>query len=781
MLLAVISGFILALFAPTVRLVAGHRVGWILAALPAGLFVYFAQYLNTIGHGDAVRESTPWVPALGGINLSFSLDGLSLLFALLITGIGTFIVLYAAAYLKGHDHLGRFLAFLLAFMASMLGLVLADNVITFFVFWEMTSITSFLLIGFSHSKAASRRAAVQALVVTGGGGLVMLAGLLVMASIGGSLEFSVLLAQGDLYREHSAYVPLLVLLLAGAFTKSAQVPFHFWLPNAMEAPTPVSAYLHSATMVKAGVYLMARIHPAMGDTALWETVLTTFGGATFLAGTLLAIRQTDLKLILAYTTVASLGLLTMLLGVGSEYAVTAAMTYLFAHSLFKGALFMVAGSVDHGTGTRDATVLSGIGRAMPITAAAGALAVLSMAGVPPFVGFLAKEVIYKGTVAADAAVLVTAVAVIGNILMGAAGGLAGVRPFIGRRQPTPKEPHEGSPSIWLGALVLALLGIVSIVDLHWTSVHIVGPAVAAVYPNAHKVDLHLWAGVNLPLVLSIITLAGALAVYLAGSTIRSVLISASAHLWGPDRGYDQALAGLRALASALIGVLQSGRLSAYTAITFTVLAVTLAIPVFSGMPLRFALDGTPDFYVIGVTALAAVGGIAVMLLRQRLLAVIAAGLVGATISLIFLLFGAPDLAFTQFMVEILSVVILTLVVLHLPVDVHDIRTWTSRLRDGTIAGSIGLFFTLILLAITAQPLDLRLSDYFAEASYYAAYGRNVVNVILVDFRALDTFGEISVVMVAGISALALMGAGLRLRRRGSRGSEDEAAGEGGTR
>ncbi|MGF1457308.1 MAG: putative monovalent cation/H+ antiporter subunit A [Alphaproteobacteria bacterium] len=772
MLLAVISGFLLALFAPVLRRVAGHGVGWVLAALPAGLFIYFAQALPAVGHGERLRESTPWVPILDGVDLSFSLDGLSLLFALLITGIGTFIVLYAAAYLKGHNHLGRFLSFLLAFMASMLGLVLADNVITFFVFWEMTSITSFLLIGFSHSKPASRRAAVQALVVTGGGGLVMLAGLLVMASIGGSLEFSVLLAQGDLYREHAAYGPLLILLLAGAFTKSAQVPFHFWLPNAMEAPTPVSAYLHSATMVKAGVYLLARIHPAMGDTALWETLLTGFGALTFLAGTLLAIRQTDLKLILAYTTVASLGLLVMLLGVGSEKAVTAAMTYLLAHSLFKGALFMVAGGVDHSTGTRDATILGGIGRAMPITAVAGALAVLSMAGVPPFVGFLAKEVIYKGTLAGDAAVLVTAVAVVGNILMGAAGGLAGIRPFIGRRMPTPKEPHEGSPSLWLGALVLAVLGIVSIVDLHWTSAHIVGPAVSAIYPGAKPVDLHLWSGVNLPLVLSMITLAGALTVYLAGPAIRNALIGASAHWWGPDRGYDQALAGVRAAAGGLTGLLQSGRLSAYTAITFTVLAVTLAVPVFSGMPIRFALEGMPDFYALGVMVLTAVAAIAVMLLRQRLLAVVAAGVVGAAISLIFLLFGAPDLAFTQFMVETLSVVILTLVLLHLPVDVHDSRTWSYRLRDGAIAGSIGVMFALTLMAITAQPVDLRLSDYFAEASYLAAYGRNVVNVILVDFRALDTFGEISVVMVAGISALALMGAGLRLRRRGSTGDAD---------
>ncbi len=773
MLVAVLSGFILAFAAPLIRRFAGAATGWVLAALPASLFVYFARAIGPVSHGEPVRESTPWVPALRGIGgeagqgrgieLAFYLDGLSLLFALLITGIGTFIILYAAAYLKTHKDLGRFLGFLLAFMASMLGLVLADNVIAFFVFWELTSLTSFLLIGFGHGKAASRRAAVQALVVTGGGGLIMLAGLVLMAGIGGSLDFSVLLAKGDLFREHGTYTALFVLLLFGAITKSAQVPFHFWLPNAMEAPTPVSAYLHSATMVKAGVYLLARIHPAMGGTALWEVTLIAFGAATFLAGTVLAIRQSDLKRILAYTTMASLGLLVMLLGVGTDYAVTAAMAYLFAHSLFKGALFMVAGSVDHGTGTRDATILSGLGRAMPLTAVAGGLAVLSMAGVPPFVGFLAKEIIYKGTLAADGAILVTAVAVAGNILMGAAGALAGLRPFLGPRVPTPKPPHEGSPSLWLGAMVLAVLGLLAVVDLHWTGEALIGPAVQSIAPKAKAVDLHLWSGVNLPLVLSVLTLVGAFLVYRNGPSLRDMLIARTGGLWGPDRGYDQALLGLRQGARAITARLQDGELSTYMCVTFAVLAAALCVPLVLGLPIAPDLTGPVDFYVLGIVVVAAAGALAINFLQNRLFATLVTGVLGTAVALIFLLFGAPDLAFTQFMVETLSVVILSIVLLRLPVDGHDERSMSMRLRDGGIALAVGVLVTCCLWSITAEPLDMTLSTYFADASYLAAYGRNVVNVILVDFRALDTFGEISVVMIAGVSALALMGAVVRGR------------------
>ncbi|MDP1775127.1 MAG: proton-conducting transporter membrane subunit, partial [Moraxellaceae bacterium] len=335
-------------------------------------------------------------PSLG-IQLSFWLDGLSLLMALLITGIGTLIFIYAGTYLKGHQDLGRFFVFLLSFMAAMLGLVLSDNLISLFVFWELTSITSFMLIGFSHTDANARRCAMQGLYVTVGGGLVLMAGFIVFASMGGSYELSELLQDGDLIRDHGLYTLALLLILCGAFTKSAQFPFHFWLPNAMAAPTPVSAYLHSATMVKAGIYLLARLNPGFGGTELWTLMLCGAGGITMLMGIFLAARHTGIKKVLAYSTIMALGTLTMLIGIGSDTAIIAAMTFLLAHSLYKGALFMIAGIIDHEAGSKDFATIEGLRHVMPLTALAAGLAALSLAGVFPFFGFVAKELLFESS------------------------------------------------------------------------------------------------------------------------------------------------------------------------------------------------------------------------------------------------------------------------------------------------------------------------------------------------------------------------------------------------
>ena len=361
-----------ALVAPVCVRFFGHRAAWFLALVPLLAFLHFAALLPQIAGRETVAGGFDWAPSLG-LRLSWLLDGLSVTFALLITGIGTLIVLYTGGYLKGHPHLGRFFSFIFLFMGSMLGVVVSDNFLMLFVFWELTSITSFLLIGFDHEREASRRAALQALVVTGGGGLALLAGLLVVSVVTGASQMSDLAANAALLRSSPFYLAALVLILGGAFTKSAQFPFHFWLPNAMEAPTPVSAYLHSATMVKAGVYLLMRLNPVMGGTAAWETLLPAFGAATLVVGAVLAVRQTDLKLQLAYTTVSSLGLLVMLTGFGTPLAVEAAVLYLVAHALFKGALFMVAGIIDHETGTRDITRLGGLRAAMPATFAVALL------------------------------------------------------------------------------------------------------------------------------------------------------------------------------------------------------------------------------------------------------------------------------------------------------------------------------------------------------------------------------------------------------------------------
>ncbi|MEO0359196.1 MAG: proton-conducting transporter membrane subunit, partial [Pseudomonadota bacterium] len=354
-----------------------------------GLFVWFCQFLAPIAAGGTVRFAWDWVPALG-ISISFLIDGLSLTFALLISGIGALVLLYSNTYLAGHPQYARFALFLTSFMLAMLGLVLADNLIAVFVFWELTTVTSYLLIGFGHETEKGRRSALQALFVTGAGALALLAGLILLGTTMGTFELSEILTRGDELKAHALYVPILILVLAGTFTKSAQFPFHFWLPNAMAAPTPVSAFLHSATMVKAGVYLMARLHPGMAGTDIWFWTLSIAGAFTAVFASILALRQTDLKQALAYTTLMALGVLTLFLGQGSEYGLTAFVTFLIVHSLYKASLFLVVGCIDHATGSRDADTLGGLGRVMPMTACAAGLAALSMAGLPPFLGFIGK-------------------------------------------------------------------------------------------------------------------------------------------------------------------------------------------------------------------------------------------------------------------------------------------------------------------------------------------------------------------------------------------------------
>ncbi len=763
MAFAVLAPFFAALFAPLAVAHLGHRAGWLLALVPAAIFVYFASFIGAVADGQRIVFLDPWIPQYG-VNLSFYLDGLSLVFGLLISGIGVFILIYAGGYLKGHHHHGRFFSFLLLFMGSMLGLVMGDNLITLFVFWELTSITSFLLIGFDHTREAARRAAIQALVITGGGGLALLAGFVLMGMATGTIEMSQILVQGRL-GEHPWYVPILLLVLAGAFTKSAQVPFHPWLPNAMEAPTPVSAYLHSATMVKAGVYLVMRMQPVLGDTVLWSTILPIFGGATLITGTLLGLRQTDLKLMLAYTTVASLGLLVMLTGTSDPIAIKGAVLYLVAHSLFKGGLFMVAGCVDHETGTRDYTRLGGLRPLMPITFGAAILCALSMGGLPPFIGFVGKEVIYKGIAGIDPAHLaVTVVAVVGNAMMLAIGAAVALKPFLGSlNSRMPKDAHEGPMALWIGPVVLAALGLVTAVMLHTSDVLFFAPMADAIAGFFVDFEPHLVPAIDSALALSLVTIALGVLIFFAYEDVRQAVDRMFTAIgWGFDQGFDQLIRALIGIAETVTSLFQTGQLRRYLVVTFV--AVTLAV----FPPLMF-IDGLPEFgpfpdlsfYEWGIFVLAISGLIAVIVAETRLTAIISLGVQGFAVALVFLNFGAPDLAFTQFMVETLSVVILALVLTRLSVEEADHRALGRKISDGSLAVAAAAALTLTLIAVVSQPVDLSLSEFFTTYSAPVAHGRNIVNVILVDFRALDTLGEIFVVMIAGLACLAL----IRLRTR----------------
>jgi len=444
--------FALAALSPLVIRYARGAAGWILGAAPAALFVFFLGYLP-IEPGDSYREALSWVPGLG-VEISFLLDGLSGTFALMVTGIGALVIVYAGGYMAGDEKRGPLLTYMLVFLGAMLGLVLSDNIISLFIFWELTSICSYLMIGIYNEREESRSAALSALLVTGGGGLCLLGGFVLLSVVGGDLGLTgaSVWSLSELVnlpiRDHPLYAGLLVLVVLGAITKSAQFPFHFWLPNAMAGPTPVSALLHSATMVKAGIYLLARVSPMLGDTVLWQSLLIPVGLLTMIGGAGRALGQTDLKKILAFSTISVLGMLVMLLGAGSEKAIEAAVVLLVAHALYKATLFMVAGSIDHGTGTRETGVLGGLKRLMPFTFAAGFLAALSKAGAPPMFGFVGKELFYgfKLNIEMFQGILI-GLAVFTNVALVATALMVGYRPFSGKLRETPKHPHEAPLSL----------------------------------------------------------------------------------------------------------------------------------------------------------------------------------------------------------------------------------------------------------------------------------------------------------------------------------------------
>ena len=773
--LVAIAPFIAAILAPTIQRALGSYAGWVLAAIPASIFLFLLGLLPGVAGGETVMASIDWIPAYG-IALSFMLDGLALLFALTISGIGTLILVYSGAYLAGHRHQGRFFGFMLAFMGAMLGLVISDSLLTLFLFWELTSVTSFLLIGFDHARQAARRAATQALVITNLGGLCLLVAAVLLHTATGSWNISELTPFATELAGSELYGVVLALVLAAAFTKSAQFPFHFWLPNAMEAPTPVSAFLHSAAMVQGGVYLLARMTPLLGGTEIWTVVLMSVGAVTLIWGATAALRQTDLKQMLAQTTLASLGLLVMLLGIGGDYAIAGMVVYFLAHALYKAALFMVIGTIDHQTGTREITSLSGLGRRMPLTFAAAGLAALSALGAPLTLGYLAKDEMYLGLLGfAGADLPALAVLVLGNALLAGVILVVALRPFIGTTLATPRAAREGSPALLAGPLLLGIGGLVLAIATGWLDATMLVPAGGAILGAAPETALTLAIDPTRPVFwASLATWALAIAVYLGASRLRAQLRRTNAGVvFSFDAGFDGFMFGLIRFAGAVTRALHHGRLELYMVVLFAGLALALVAPLalMGGFGLPHDAWGDwsavlrwPDIlsYEWLVIALAAGGLMALLFARNRLTAILSLGVQGIAVALIFLLYGAPDLGFTQFMVEILSVVILTLVMTRLRLDESDHRPFEDVARDGTIALLCGAGVSVLLLNVLAGPFSTYVSDLYLATSVPVAHGSNIVNVILVDYRGFDTLGEISVVMGAGIAILAL------LRRRAAK-------------
>jgi multicomponent Na+:H+ antiporter subunit A len=782
--------FIIAALAPLGARVLDRRIFMVGALAPLATVVWAVTIARTVLAGEAVTGSVDWLPATG-LAVSYRVDAFALVMVALVSGIGTLIFLYSVWYFGHSDDsprdIGRFASRLIAFAGAMLGLVLVDNLLVLYVFWELTSITSYLLIGYEDRKGSARAAALQAILVTGAGGLAMLAGFVLLGQAAGTYEMSALLANPP--RTSAAAIGAL-LTLAGAFTKSAQVPFHTWLPGAMAAPTPVSAYLHSATMVKAGVYLIARFAPAFAVVGGWRPLVIGFGLATMLLGGLRALRQNDLKLLLAYGTVSQLGFMMTLFGAGFGETTHAAVVLLLAHAMFKASLFLVAGIVDHQTHTRDIRRLSGVGRRMPALAVTASVAALSMAGLPPLFGFIAKESAYEAYLHAGLPspwpALVLAGLVAGSALTVAYSfrfvwGAFAAKPMARQRKQVGAAAAPPPAGFLAPPALLMALGMAT--GIQPISVDGLVNAASRALIEVEEIHLALWHGVSVPLGLSVVTIALGAALIQARGPLAELQERYGG--WaGAQDAYEQSIKGINVIADRLTGVVQNGSLPVYLAV-ITLTAVLLPgseLLNLPGLPQPSALaeDAVQTVVAAGII----VAAIAITFSRRRLASVLLLGAVGYGVAVLFVLQGAPDLALTQFLIETLSVVVFVLVLRFLPPTYRESR---ARLRVATrlvTAAAVGVFVFVFALAAGGSRPDsfVPVSREFLARSVEEAGGHNVVNVILVDFRGYDTLGEITVLAVAGLGVAALVLASLRDQGVGwegrtltGRAGEDSAA------
>ena len=748
---------------------------WAAAGVAATALLVLLAQAPAVLAGQTVLHHVEWVPAIG-LNASLRLDALALMFAGLITGIGLLVILYAAFYLHHDDPAGRFFGTLMLFMAAMLGIVLSDNLLLLLVFWELTSISSFLLIGYWGGREESRAGARMALAVTGGGGLVLLAGIVVLGQIAGTYELSALLGRGAEIQAHPLYPVALGLILVGCFTKSAQFPFHFWLPEAMAAPTPVSAYLHSATMVKAGLFLMMRLYPVLGGTPLFEGVVATTGLVTMVFAAFVAVFKHDLKGLLAYSTVSHLGLITFLIGLSSPLSAVAAVFHILNHAAFKAALFMSAGIVDHETGTRDMRRLGGLMAAMPVVGGLVLLASAAMAGLPPFNGFISKEMmLHEALHAGDsgfwggASWLVGALATLGGLFSAAYSLRLAHDTFLGRPGGDWPNPYPHEPALGMKLPVIVLVTVCIAVGL--APMALAGPLVASVASSvlgapAPDFELALWHGVNLPLAMSAVAVAGGAAMYLALRR-EGALHRHEPRRWSGKAAFWSLHAGVFGIAGRLTAALETGSLQRHVAWMVAAAIAFAAWPflVASGpgpVPGARALLPASGLAVAVWALLLVVAGAVVVLHRQRFTATVLAGAVGLVASLTFVALSAPDLALTQLSVDVVSTVLLLMGLALLPQLSPRESSGARRGRDAllALAGGGGIAW-LTWLMLTSDHDSI--SWYFLEQSVPAGGGTNAVNVILVDFRGYDTFGEITVLGIAGVGVLALL-EGLRARR-----------------
>lgn len=715
--------------------------------------------------GGAVQvESHAWLPALG-LSASFRLDGLGLLFALLILGVGLLINLYARFYLGRDEPAGRFHCFLMLFQGAMTGIVLSENVLMMLVFWELTSLSSFLLIGWWGGRAEGRQGARMALVVTGGGGLALVGGMLILGQIAGTYELSGILAAGEAIRASGWYLPALGLVLLGAFTKSAQFPFHFWLPHAMAAPTPVSAYLHSATMVKAGLFLLARLSPALSGTDAWVGTVTLAGAVTMLLGAVIAFHKDDLKAVLAYSTVSQLGLIAMLLGLSTPAAAVAAVFHILSHATFKAALFMAAGIIDHAAHTRSIARLGGLARAMPLTFALTGIAALSMAGIPPLNGFLSKEMMLQQAVDANLfglPWLLPAVAAAAALFSVGYSLRLVAQVFLGAPRDPAVHAHDPGPGLWAAPAVLVAL----VVGIGLFPMALAAPLVRAaareVAGQAVAADIALWHGWTAALFLSVLAVGGGLV--LLG--LHGRLQAAWDRARRPDAKalFDALVGSVVAVLRALTAGVHDGRLArtmgvAVLAVLALGLAAFLTGPHAPGTrPLAPVTPVAVAGWVLACAATVTLFGVH----RDRLLALVIVAVVGLVAAAAFAHLSAPDLALTQIAVEVVTVILMLLSLVFLPKTTPREQGAPRRWANVTVAAAAGIGVAALAFALmTRAPGADPISGWHIANAKPGGGGTNVVNVIIVDFRGFDTYGEIIVLGIAALVIFALTEALLR--------------------
>ena len=724
-------------------------------------FLGLMTNLPAVLAGELVTARIDWMPALG-LNFTLMLDGLGFFFAALILGIGILIIIYARHYLSRDDNMGEFFTYLLLFQGAMVGIVLSDNILLLLIFWELTSLSSFLLIGYWKHLPAGRQGARMALTVTGMGGLAMVGGMLILGQIVGSYDLSVILQNKEMIQASPYYLPALLLILLGCFTKSAQFPFHFWLPHAMAAPTPVSAYLHSATMVKAGIFLMARMWPVLSGTPEWFVIVTSAGLITMVLGAVIALFKHDLKALLAFSTISHLGLITMLLGTGTAFGAMAAVFHILNHATFKAALFMSAGIIDHETHTRDIRRLGGLRHLMPITFGIATLAALSMAGIPLLNGFLSKEMMLEETthtVLFDAPWLVPALATIGSLFSAAYCYRLIGHVFLGKvRDDYPAKPHDPGSGLWgPPAFLVVLVVVIGVAPfLAEPFVKLVTASLLGGEAEVPKAYFKIWHGLVPALFMSVIALLGGLLLL----ALFNPLLRAWDAAPRPEAKtiFDAIIGGAVRAANALIHGLHNGAFTRYAAIgavaiiaagvhawnTGTIAAATRALQPASAV----AIAGW-------VMLVAAVAGL-ILMHRNRFLSLILIGIVGLMVSIGFVFFSAPDLAMTQFTVEVVTIILLLLALNFLPNQTPIESTVLRRARDTgvAIAGGVATFM-LAYHFLLRDAVTTPISEFHLANSYKGGGGTNVVNVILVDFRGFDTYGEIIVLGIAALLIYAL--------------------------